>query len=123
MSRSNDFFGTFSSGEAAGPFVRLPSPDGEIYIGAYRSTFEFGVPGFQRVSFIRTWEVIGRRQTKLWLKREGISLEVTRFEGCGVSYPPRFVAMVTTDTFLAVIRFAPMNNEMQISGVYHVTTF
>jgi hypothetical protein len=122
MSQSNDFFGAFISEEAAGPFVHLPYPGGEIFIGAFRSTFEFGIPGFQRISFIRTWEAIGKGQTKLLLTRGSLSLEVTRFPGCGVNYPPRFIAHLTTDTFMADIRFCPMDDDKRISGVYHVTT-
>lgn len=120
MSQSNDFFGPFESQEVAGPFVRLPSPDGEIYIGASRTTFEFGIPGYERISFIRTWERIGERQTKLVLKREGISLEVTRFEGCGVNYPDRFIALLQTEKYVADIRFCPMDFNTRISGLYHV---
>ena len=120
MSQSNDFFGPFFSQD--GPFVRLPSPNGEIYIGAYRSTFEFGIPGYQRISFIRTWETVAKGKTRLALKRNDVSVEVTRVAGWGGPYPPRFTAMLATPTFKAEIRFCPMNDDMRISGVYHIVT-
>jgi hypothetical protein len=123
MSQSNAFFGPFVSEEQAGPFVRLPSPDGEIHIGVSPSTFEFGIPNYQRISFIRTWEVIGKGQSKLSLKHGANSLEVLRVAGCGGAYPPRFTAILKTEKFRAEIRFCPMNGDKQISGVYHVTAF
>lgn len=120
MSRRSEFFGPFESTEDAGPFHRLPSPNGEIYIGASRTTFEFGVPGFQRISFIRTWQSSGVRQTTLHLEREGISLDVTRFEGCGCNYPDRYEATFTTKEYTADIRFCPMDSHRRISGVYSI---
>lgn len=119
MSQSNGFFGPFESAQS--PFVNLPAPCGEIRVGVCGSSFEIGMPGYERISFIRTWEVVNKNQTRLRLSKGDISLEVIRHIGCGGAYPDRYVVNLRTAEFQAEIRFQPSCCANGITGVYSVT--
>lgn len=119
MSQSNRFYGNFESKES--PFINLPAPCGEIKVGVNGSSFEIGIPGYERISFIRTWEVLKKKQTKLSLSKGDISLEVIRYIGCGEAYPDRYIVHLRTAEFQAEIRFQPSFCGNGITGVYSVT--
>lgn len=119
MSQSNGFFGPFESTQS--PFVNLPAPCGEIRVGVNGSSFEIGMPGYERISFIRTWEVVNKNQTRLRLSKGDISLEVLRFIGCGGAYPDRYLVTLKTDDSSAEIRFQPFDFGKGITGYYSVT--
>lgn len=119
MSQSNDFFGPFENTES--PIIKLPAPCGEIKVGVSGSSFEFGVPGYERISFIRTWEIVGKNQTRLLLTKDDISLKVARFIGMGGAYPDRYEVFLKTKEFSAEIRFQPFDFGKGITGYYSVT--